>query len=75
MFDKGVAFYTSGKAEIAVHFPENDVRCQWCRFCRRDDMGRSWCRLTDEMIYNPLAGRGDECPVKIEGEEENGTEE
>ena len=66
MFEKGVKYYTKGKAEIYVRFPEDQVFCQWCRFCRRDEMGRHWCRLTNEMIADPWARRGQECPVELE---------
>lgn len=72
MFERGVKFYTRGLAQIEVNFPESEVKCQWCRFCRRDDIGRHWCRLTNEMIYNPNAGRGDECPIVFTEEEDAG---
>lgn len=65
MFENGVSYYSKGIASVEVYFPEDDIRCQWCRFCRKDDMGRHWCRITNEMIYNPLSGRGDDCPVEI----------
>lgn len=63
MFERGVKFYTKGIAVVEIHFPESEVKCTWCRFCRKDDMGRHWCRLTNEMIYNPAAGLGEECPI------------
>lgn len=53
MFEKGVKYYTKGKAEIYVHFPEDQVFCQWCR-------------LTNEMVIDPWARRGQECPVGLE---------
>ena len=65
MFENGVKSYTKGIAQIEVFFPESEIKCYWCRFCRKDDMGRHWCRITNEMIYNPLSGRGDDCPVEI----------
>ena len=66
MFEKGVKYYTNGKAEIYIYFPEDQVVCQWCRFCRRAEMGRHWCRLTNEMVIDPLVRRGQECPVELE---------
>lgn len=69
-FDKGVEFYTTLKAEIFIHFPEKDVTCQWCPYCRAErDLGRFWCRLTNEMIYNPYIGIGDNCPLKEDNNE------
>lgn len=66
MFENGVRRYTTGTMHIQVHFPEDEVKCFWCRFCRKDDMGRHWCRITNEMLYNPQIGRGEECPIEIE---------
>lgn len=68
MFEKGCTAYTRGIAHVEVWFPGEEIKCYWCRFCRKDDMGRHWCRLTNEMIYDPQSGRGDECPIAI-GEE------
>jgi len=72
MFEKGVRFYTTGIASVAISFPEGDERCLWCRYCRKDEMGRHWCRLTNEMIYNPAAGRGDICPIVFTEEDNAG---
>lgn len=70
-FENGVSFYTTGTAKINVHFPENDVRCKWCPFCRAEENpGRYWCRLTNDMIYNPnYAGLPEFCPITINKEE------
>jgi len=70
-FDKGVSYYTHGEVCLPVHFPEDKVICQYCQFCYcESDLKRWRCRLTREMIYNPHAGVGVECPIKIELEEE-----
>ena len=70
-FENGVSFYTEGKIELSVFFPEGDVRCKWCRFCRAEEsLGRFWCRLTNKMIYNPnFNGLPDGCPITIKKEE------
>ena len=70
-FENGVSFYTEGKIELSVFFPEGDVRCKWCPFCRAEEsLGRFWCRLTNKMIYNPnYAGLPDGCPITIKKEE------
>ena len=67
-FETGVSWYQKGTAEIEVSFPEGEARCQWCPFCRSEDgMKRFWCRLTNEMIYNPFSNeRGRKCPIKLE---------
>ena len=69
-FDRGINYYTKGKAVIDVSFPEDAVCCQYCRFCRTEtELKRYWCRLTNEMIYNPFSPyRGEKCPVVFEGE-------
>ena len=54
-FDHGVSYYTSGEVTIQVHFPENDVSCQWCKFLRYDrGLDRYFCGLTDMMLYSKL---------------------
>ena len=70
MFENGVKFYTTGQAVINVPFPENEIRCGYCAFCRPEaDLKRFWCRLTNKMIYNPYAGFLPEwCPIKFEKE-------
>lgn len=65
MFEKGVSYYTRGVAEVKVAFPEDQVTCYWCRFCRKDDLGRCWCRLTNELLHTPISSRGEECPVQM----------
>lgn len=69
-FENGVKWYTKGIAEIEINFPENDVTCKWCPFCRSEsDLGRFWCRLNNAMLYNPYGGIGEKCPIKFESEE------
>lgn len=65
MFEKGVNYYTKGIAIMDVFFPEDQVKCYWCNFCRKDDMGRYFCRLTNEMLYSPTLGLGNDCPITI----------
>ena len=66
-FKNGISFYTHACANIVIHFPENKIKCQYCRFCRSEnDLKRFWCRLTEKMIYDPFApGLPDECPFEI----------
>ena len=67
-FDKGVSYYTVGYATIKINFPEDDVCCNWCQFCRSEsDLKRFWCRLTNKMIYNPFVPELPEwCPVTLQ---------
>lgn len=73
---KHVEYYTTGYAEIAVHFPENKIVCQWCPYCRNEDSLRRWkCLLTGEYLVYPFHSLGNECPITFEedqdGEYEN----
>lgn len=69
-FENGVTYFTRGVALIAVNFPEEEVKCQYCQFCRSEsDLERFWCRLTNHMIFNPMAaGLPEWCPVELTGE-------
>lgn len=70
MFEKGVRYYTKGTVTLRVAFPERQICCRWCPWCRSEkEVGRHWCRLTNEMLYN-IDFRGDNCPVEVEGMEE-----
>ena len=63
-FKDGVKWYTYGTAVIQIAFPEGQVCCRWCPFCREESgLQRYWCRLTNKMIYNPGAGLADGCPI------------
>lgn len=64
-FENGIKFFTQGIAVIDVHFPEAEVRCHFCPFCRSEEnLERYWCRLTNEMLYNPFSHqRGERCPL------------
>lgn len=70
MFEGGVRFYTKGIAVVGVAFPENQVCCRWCQFCRAEEsMKRHWCRLTNNVIYN-IEALGANCPIQLEGKTE-----
>ncbi len=70
-FEKGVSFYTHAVARISVHFPEKQIKCKWCPFCRAEQaLERYWCRLTNDMLYNPESYElGKNCPLIFEQEE------
>jgi hypothetical protein len=69
-FKNGVQWFTKGIIEVAVYFPEGQIKCQNCRYCRAEsDLKRFWCKLTEQMVYNPFCSELPEnCPVKITGE-------
>jgi hypothetical protein len=55
-FENGVSYYTKGKATIEIGFPENQIKCQYCRFIRYSDgLKRYSCRLTEEYLLTHLA--------------------
>lgn len=71
-FEKGVDYYTHGTASVDIYFPEDDVRCVWCPFCRSEaELRRFWCRLVNRMVYNPNCAELPEfCPITINKEAE-----
>lgn len=66
-FPNGVLHYTTLKGEIEVHFPEDEVKCVHCPYCRCEkDLGRYWCRISGELIFNPNSYRlGRSCPFEV----------
>lgn len=65
-FDNGVSYYVSGTTHVNIHFPEGDIVCKWCPFCRcESELGRYWCRLTNDMLYSVNTHIGDNCPIKF----------
>lgn len=70
VFPGGISYYTEGIAYIPVYFPEDKVKCQYCPFCRSEkELERWWCRLNNEMLYDPFSGIGDKCPMVFGGGE------
>ena len=64
-FDKGVTSYTFAEANIQVVFPEDEVKCKWCRFLRHyDGIDRDKCALTEEILFSREI-IGFRCPLTI----------
>lgn len=61
-FGKGVDYFTAYTGTVTVYFPEDDIRCHWCPYCRADQGFRQKCVLNDEIIYNKDY-RNDDCPL------------
>lgn len=69
--DGGVLYYAKGAGTVEVYFPNGELLCQHCRFCRAEsDLRRFWCRLTEREIYNPFFGIEGFCPLKFEEKEQ-----
>lgn len=64
-FDKGVAYYTIADLSMQIGFPEDEVKCAWCRFLRHyDNLDRDKCALTEDILYTREL-RGINCPLVI----------
>lgn len=64
-FDKGVGWYTICNLDINVSFPEDEVKCKFCRFLKHyDNLDRDKCGLTEEIIFT-REFVGHYCPLKI----------
>lgn len=64
-FDKGVTSYTFADVTITVCFPEDEVKCKWCRFLRHyDGIDRDKCGLTEDIIFT-REFVGQNCPLTI----------
>ena len=66
-FDKGILYYTKGTAHIDIYFPEDEVKCKYCRYLRYGEGVGHRCRLTDDIIYS-VETINDGCPIVFEGE-------
>ena len=64
-FDKGVRFYTFAETTIQIGFPEDEVKCKWCKFLKHyDNLDRDRCVLTEDILYTREL-RGLNCPLVI----------
>ena len=63
-----VSFYTKGKLVKEINFPNGDVCCANCPYCRQKTVNRrtrTLCTETYEPIEN-LSDTGRDCPLKFE---------
>ena len=64
-FDNGILTYTFAEVTIQVAFPEDEVKCKWCRFLRHyDGLNRNKCSLTEEILPT-IELIGLNCPLTI----------
>lgn len=68
-FRKGVSYYTTGRVNVTVHFPEDKVKCFHCWMRYKDSTDRQMCRLLNREIYYINEGIHEDCPLYFEGEE------
>jgi hypothetical protein len=70
-FKNGVDFYTVGKMELKVGFPNGEQKCKWCPLCITDPLMRSRhkCFETWEIIFD-IDSIGKCCPLELTGEVE-----
>ncbi len=67
-----VQYYTKGKYETIVNFPEKDVACRHCPYCRYRITNGSRiyiCSLTYETLISPGRSIGALCQLKFKKEE------
>ena len=64
-FDKGITSYTVANLDMNIYFPEDEVRCRWCRFIQHyDNLDRDKCSLTNEILFS-REFVGNNCPLVI----------
>lgn len=69
-FENGVGWYTS--ATLELHFPQDDVCCAQCPFCKPETIGsrieRHWCRANRNNLIQAdvFTGVPEDCPLHIE---------
>lgn len=66
-FKNGIGYYTKAAATVTVYFPEDEIRCGYCPWCRAEkELSRFWCRLCDKMVYDPhIPKLPDFCPLSF----------
>lgn len=60
--------FTHATATVDIFFPENIVKCYYCKYIKFEyGLERYRCLLTDRIIYSPHSpGLPEGCPAKIE---------
>lgn len=64
-----VLHYTRGIDQTVIHFPEDQVVCAYCPFCKHkitNGRRRDVCVKTYEPLDNVLNRRGCDCPLIFE---------
>jgi hypothetical protein len=67
-YETGVNFFTCANLDMNVFFPEDEVKCKWCRFLQHNDgLDRDKCGLTNEILVSREI-IGIHCPLTIMNE-------
>ena len=69
----GVSFYVKGISKTEVNFPDGDICCRWCPYCKsRTIRGhtRVICVKTYEALENIDTQVGEDCVLNFEQEDE-----
>lgn len=72
-FDNGVMYYTQGIVRFPVNFPEDERKCKWCPFCRKDNDIRYRCFITNRILFSTETLH-DDCPIDFETQEDTNEE-
>ena len=65
--NNSVDYYSQRTAEITVSFPEDYIRCQYCRFLKYEyEFKKYRCIDTGELILYPFETVGSECKFGYE---------
>lgn len=67
-FKNGVNYYTIGKLNVDVGFPENDIKCEWCPY--KTKVNGSWYCIPQLKPLYTLDSCPKDCPLEFEKEEE-----
>lgn len=72
-YQSGVQRYTVGTVTVSNGFPNDEMRCKWCRFCHTDDSmrKRERCIITEELLYD-INFIGTRCPMTFTKEANHG---
>lgn len=69
-YASGVRYYTLGRAELVVPFPEDSVSCFYCSMRYKNSNDQQMCRLTGRQIFHRLTdGIREDCPLNFEEED------
>lgn len=67
----GVGFYIKGKIITEVNFPDGDVCCAYCFYCRSKTVNnhtRVICTRSYEELHNINSGIGEDCELHFSEE-------
>ena len=72
-----VLFYTKASINIPIYFPEGDINCSVCPFCRYDkELKTAWCDVLGKFrcimtVADAAHNVFSDCPLEFEKKEES----